>query len=116
MLVMGRRFLVGKNNLQNDRLTLKTARKNHYWLHVKDLPGSHVIVESAEPSEATLVEAATIAAYYSKARLSANVPVDYVRVKNIHKPNGAKPGFVIYTGQKTLFVTPEEKEVLALQN
>ena len=75
-----------------------------------------MIVESAEPSEATLVEAATIAAYYSKARLSANVPVDYVRVKNIHKPNGAKPGFVIYTGQKTLFVTPEEKEVLALQN
>lgn len=112
----GTPILVGKNNLQNDRLTLKTARKNHYWLHVKDLPGSHVIVESAEPSEATLVEAATIAAYYSKARLSANVPVDYVRVKNIHKPNGAKPGFVIYTGQKTLFVTPEEKEVLALQN
>lgn len=112
----GTPILVGKNNLQNDRLTLKTARKNHYWLHVKDLPGSHVIVESAEPSEATLVEAATIAAYYSKARLSANIPVDYVRVKNIHKPNGAKPGFVIYTGQKTLFVTPEEKEVLALQN
>lgn len=102
---------VGKNNVQNDQLTLKTARKNHIWLHAKDIPGSHVIVEDPEPSEQTLIEAAIIAAYYSKFQQSANVPVDYVAVKHVHKPNAAKPGFVIYTGQKTLFVDPS-KEVI----
>lgn len=100
-------ILVGKNDAQNDRLTLKTAKKDYYWLHAKDIPGSHVIVESSQPSEQTLIEAATIAAYYSKGKNSANVPVDYVPVKNIRKPNGAKPGFVIYEGQRTLKVTPQ---------
>lgn len=110
----GTEISVGKNNLQNDRLTLKTANKNHYWLHVKDLPGSHVIVHQSDPSEETLLEAATLAAYFSKARASANVAVDYVKVKNIKKPNGAKPGYVIYEGQKTLYVTPDKDIVQKL--
>lgn len=99
--------LVGKNNLQNDQLTLKTAKKTDIWLHAKDIPGSHVIIKSSDPSEETLLEAANLAAYYSKFRLSAQVPVDYVAVKHVHKPNGAKPGYVIYENQRTLYVTPE---------
>ncbi|MFD0897255.1 NFACT RNA binding domain-containing protein [Loigolactobacillus binensis] len=110
----GTKILVGKNNLQNDRLTLKTARKTDIWLHAKDVPGSHVIITQADPSETTVVEAANLAAYYSKARLSASVPVDTVAVKKVHKPNGAKPGFVIYTGQKTVIVTPDEQLVQKL--
>ncbi|MFC4771518.1 fibronectin-binding protein EfbA [Enterococcus hermanniensis] len=104
----GTEILVGKNNLQNDQLTLKQARKSDIWLHAKNIPGSHVIVKNDQPSEETLLEAAELAAYFSKFRQSAQVPVDYVPVKHIHKPNGAKPGFVIYENQKTLFVTPEE--------
>ncbi|MDA5387031.1 NFACT RNA binding domain-containing protein [Loigolactobacillus backii] len=104
----GTSILVGKNNLQNDRLTLKTARKTDIWLHAKNVPGSHVIIAQSYPSEKTLAEAANLAAYFSKSRLSATVPVDYVQVKRVHKPNGAKPGFVIYEGQHTLFVTPDE--------
>lgn len=103
----GTEILVGKNNLQNDQLTLKTARKTDLWLHTKNIPGSHVIISAADPSAATIKEAAMLAAYFSKARQSSQVPVDYVAVKAIHKPNGAKPGFVIYTGQHTLYVTPE---------
>ncbi|MGP6139759.1 MULTISPECIES: NFACT RNA binding domain-containing protein [unclassified Jeotgalibaca] len=106
---------VGKNNKQNDELTMKKARNNHYWLHAKDIPGSHVIVESSEPSQQTLEEAAIIAAYYSKFQQSANVPVDYVPVKYVKKPNGAKPGFVIYTDQQTLYVTPDKERVDALR-
>ena len=104
----GTEILVGKNNLQNDQLTLRTARKTDTWLHAKNIPGSHVIIRSPEPSEETLLEAAELAAYFSKYRHSAQVPVDYVQVKHIRKPNGAKPGFVIYENQKTLYVTPEE--------
>lgn len=104
----GTEILVGKNNLQNDQLTLKQARKSDIWLHAKNIPGSHVIIKNDQPSEETLLEAAELAAYFSKFRQSAQVPVDYVAVKHIHKPNGAKPGFVIYENQKTLFVTPEE--------
>ena len=81
----------------------------------KDIPGSHVIVHSSQPSEETLVQAAGLAAYYSKARGSANVPVDYVQVRHLRKPNGAKPGFVIYEGQKTLYVTPDEALVAKLK-
>ncbi|GEO68244.1 NFACT RNA binding domain-containing protein [Levilactobacillus acidifarinae] len=103
----GTKISVGKNNLQNDKLTLHTAKRTDIWLHVKDMPGSHVIVHDADPSEQTILEAANLAAYFSKARASSTVPVDYVPVKRIHKPNGAKPGFVIFTGQKTVFVTPE---------
>ncbi|MFT8949213.1 MAG: NFACT RNA binding domain-containing protein [Liquorilactobacillus hordei] len=102
---------VGKNNLQNDRLTLKMAQKKDIWLHAKNIHGSHVIIHDSQPSEQTLLEAAELAAYYSKARSSGNVPVDFVTVKNIRKPNGAKPGFVIYEGQQTLYVTPDEEKI-----
>lgn len=108
----GTEILVGKNNLENDQLTMKLARKTDYWLHAKNIPGSHVIVRSDDPSEETLLEAAEIAAFYSKFRQSAQVPVDCVQVKHIRKPNGAKPGFVIYENQKTYFVTPHEEHVL----
>lgn len=111
----GTEILVGKNNIQNDQLTLKQARKTDIWLHAKNIPGSHVIIKNAEPSEETLLEAAELAAYFSKFRQSAQVPVDYVAVKHVHKPNGAKPGFVIYENQKTLFVTPEEAVVEQLR-
>jgi len=111
----GTEILVGKNNLQNDQLTLKQARKTDIWLHAKNIPGSHVIIKNDEPSEETLLEAAELAAYFSKFRQSAQVPVDYVAVKHVHKPNGAKPGFVIYENQKTLFVTPEEEVVEQLR-
>ncbi|HPR82046.1 MAG TPA: fibronectin-binding protein EfbA [Enterococcus sp.] len=111
----GTEILVGKNNLQNDQLTLRTARKTDYWLHAKDIPGSHVIIRSNEPSETTILEAAEIAAYYSKYRHSAQVPVDFVQVKHIRKPNGAKPGYVIYENQTTYYVTPYEENVLKLK-
>lgn len=105
----GTRILVGRNNLQNDELTFKMAKKTYYWLHAKDIPGSHVIVLSDTPTQDTLVQAAMLAAYYSKFQASANVPVDYTRIKHIKKPNGAKPGFVIYENQKTLFVSPTKE-------
>ncbi len=111
----GTQILVGKNNLQNDQLTLKKARKTDIWLHAKNIPGSHVIIKDDDPSEETLLEAAELAAYFSKFRQSAQVPVDYVAVKHVHKPNGAKPGFVIYENQKTLYVTPEEQTIEALR-
>ncbi|WP_225743988.1 NFACT RNA binding domain-containing protein [Marinilactibacillus sp. Marseille-P9653] len=111
----GTSILVGKNNLQNDQLTLKIARKTDWWLHTKDIPGSHVIIRSDSPSEQTLEEAATIAAYFSKYRLSASVPVDAVQVKHVKKPNGAKPGFVIYEGQTTYYVTPTDDLIKALR-
>lgn len=104
----GTTVLVGKNNMQNDRLSFKIANKNDTWLHVKDIPGSHVILRDANPDEDTLLEAARLAAYFSKGRDSDNVPVDYLPVKRLHKPNGAKPGFVTFTGQKTLYVTPRK--------
>lgn len=111
----GTTILVGKNNLQNDRLTLKMAKKTDQWLHAKDIPGSHVIIQNAEPSEETIIEAAKLAAYFSKYRFSASVPVDMVQVKHVKKPNGAKPGFVIYENQTTYFVTPDKKEIEQLQ-
>lgn len=98
---------VGKNNLQNERLSMKTAQKNDIWLHTKDIPGSHVIIHSDSPSPATLTEGAILAAYFSKARDSANVPVDYLPVRRLRKPNGSKPGFVIFEGQTTINVTPD---------
>ena len=112
----GTEILVGKNNLQNDQLTLKTARKTDYWLHTKNIPGSHVIIRSDSPSEETILEAAELAAYFSKYRHSAQVPVDLVQVKHIRKPNGAKPGFVIYENQTTYYVTPEETLLDLKQN
>ena len=104
----GTEILVGKNNLQNEKLTMHTADKRETWLHTKDIPGSHVIIRSFNPSQQTLDEAANLAAYFSKARESSKVQVDYTKVKNIRKPNGTKPGYVIYDNQTTLFVTPDE--------
>lgn len=98
---------VGKNNTQNDYVTNRLAAPSDTWLHTKDIPGSHVLIRSPEFGEATLHEAAVLAAYYSKARESSAVPVDYTRIRHVRKPNGAKPGFVIYEGQKTLYVTPD---------
>jgi predicted ribosome quality control (RQC) complex YloA/Tae2 family protein len=110
----GYTILVGKNNKQNDLLTLKTAKKDDLWLHTKNIPGSHVIIKRKPGVEipfSTIEEAARIAAYYSKARASSKVPVDYTLVNQVKKPNGAKPGMVIYYEQKTLFVTPAVPEI-----
>ncbi|WP_033543688.1 Rqc2 family fibronectin-binding protein [Planococcus sp. CAU13] len=106
---------VGKNNKQNDYVTFKVAAKSDTWLHTKDIPGSHVVIHHPEPDETTIMEAATIAAYFSKARESSSVPVDYTEVRQVKKPNGAKPGFVIYFEQKTVFVTPDEELVIKLK-
>lgn len=111
----GASILVGKNNTQNDELTMKKARKSYWWAHAKDIPGSHVIIEESNPSEQTVEEACLLAAYYSKYRLSSSVPVDVVQVKHIKKPNGAKPGYVIYEGQSTYYVTPSDKIVRDLK-
>ncbi|MBM7715611.1 putative ribosome quality control (RQC) complex YloA/Tae2 family protein [Bacillus thermophilus] len=108
-------ILVGKNNKQNDYLTNKLARRDDIWLHTKDIPGSHVVIRSKEPSEQTLLEAAMLAAYFSKAKHSSSVPVDYTKVRHVHKPKGAKPGFVIYDHQETLYVTPDEEQVKAMR-
>ncbi|MDU5105654.1 MULTISPECIES: Rqc2 family fibronectin-binding protein [unclassified Clostridium] len=97
---------IGKNNIQNDYLTLKFANKNHLWLHTKNIPGSHVILCSDNPSDTSIEEAAILAAYYSKAKNSTKVPVDYTIVKNIKKPNGAKPGMVIYHTNYTIYTEP----------
>lgn len=105
---------VGKNNIQNDYLSLKKSKKTDIWLHVKGLPGSHVVIHDDNPDETTLLEAANLASYFSKARESANVGVDYLPIKNLRKPNGAKPGFVIFENQKTLYVTPDKDLILKL--
>lgn len=109
----GKTVLVGKNNLQNDWLTLKKANKTDIWFHVKNIPGSHVILQSSEATDEDIKETAEIAAYFSKAKNSAHVQVDYVADKRVKKPNGAKPGFVIYTGQNSIEVTPEKESVLS---
>ena len=111
------RIYVGKNNRQNDELTLRFASGNDYWMHTKDIPGSHVIIkcEEGEPSEQTLLEAAKLAAYYSRARGSANIPVDYTPRKFVKKPSGAKPGMVIYATNRTAYVTPEENDIKSLR-
>ncbi|WP_216828098.1 Rqc2 family fibronectin-binding protein [Alkalihalobacterium elongatum] len=111
----GVEFYVGKNNKQNEYLTNRFARQDEIWLHTKDIPGSHVVIRHTDPDETTLTEAATIAAYYSKARQSSGVPVDYTKIRHVKKPNGSKPGFVIYDNQTTLYVTPDEDLVLKLR-
>lgn len=109
----GFKILVGRNNKQNDKLTLKTAEKTDIWLHTKDIPGSHVIIctEGNEVPENTITEAAVLAAYHSKGKNSAQVPVDYVEVRFVKKPAGAKPGMVIFTNNRTLYVKPDEEIV-----
>ena len=106
---------VGKNNKQNDYLTFKIGKRNETWLHTKDIPGSHVVIHSENPDETTIKEAAMLSAYFSKARESASVPVDYTEIRHVKKPNGSKPGFVIYFEQKTVFVTPDEAVVMQLK-
>lgn len=105
----GLRIRVGRNNTQNDQLTLKSAYKSDLWLHTQKIHGSHVIVscQGEQADDAAIVEAAKLAAYYSQARSGENVPVDYTLVKNVKKPSGAKPGMVIYDRYNTVYVTPE---------
>ncbi|WP_405744240.1 NFACT family protein [Anaerovibrio slackiae] len=105
----GTQILVGKNNYQNDRLTFKTANPGDIWLHTQNIPGSHVILrcDGDEPAEDTLLLASYLAVHFSKAQGSSKVPVDYTRARFVKKPSGAKPGFVIFTNQTTLYVTPE---------
>lgn len=110
----GIELYVGKNNLQNEYVTNRLASSNDTWLHTKDIPGSHVVIRSSDYGDATLQEAAQLAAYYSQAKESSSVPVDYTLIRHVRKPNGAKPGFVIYDNQKTLFVTPDEQRIKAM--
>lgn len=113
----GTEILVGKNNYQNDRLTFKTARHDDIWLHTKDIPGSHVILrcDGGDPSPAALELAACLAAHFSQAAGSSNVPVDYTLCRFVKKPSGSRPGFVIFTNQKTLYVTPDKNRLIALR-
>lgn len=107
----GYEILVGRNNRQNDELTLRMAYSTDIWLHTKVIPGSHTIIRTrgeATVPDTTILEAAQLAAYFSKAQNSAQVPVDYTAVKNVKKPNGAKPGMVIYDHYNTVYVQPDE--------
>ncbi len=106
---------VGKNNLQNDWLTLKSAEKNDLWFHVQKSHGSHVVARCGREDREAVEAAALLAAWYSDARDSANVPVDYTLVRYVKKPSGARPGMVIYTDYKTIYVTPERGKVEALE-
>lgn len=113
----GTEILIGKNNAQNDRLTFKIAAPDDLWLHTKDITGSHVIIRSSNVSDETLLFAAELAAHFSKAQNSSKVPVDYVQCKFVKKPSGAKPGFVIFTNQRTIYVTPRaDLEAFALND
>ncbi|WP_322173323.1 Rqc2 family fibronectin-binding protein [Acutalibacter caecimuris] len=102
--------LVGRNNRQNDRLTLKTANNNDLWFHTKNIPGAHTVLvtEGRNPSAAAMEDAAKLAAKHSKAKDSAQVPVDYTQIRHVSKPQGGRPGMVIYVNQKTIFVNPTE--------
>lgn len=109
-------ILVGKNNLQNDELTFKMAKKGELWFHAKDIPGSHVVItDNLDPSDEVKTDAAELAAYFSKARHSNLVQVDMIEAKKLHKPTGGKPGFVTYRGQKTLRVTPTEDKIKSMK-
>lgn len=109
-------ILVGKNNLQNDELTFKMAKKGELWFHAKDIPGSHVVItDNLDPSDEVKTDAAELAAYFSKARHSNLVQVDMIEAKKLHKPTGGKPGFVTYRGQKTLRVTPTEEKIKTMK-
>ena len=109
-------ILVGRNNLQNDELTFKLAKKDELWFHAKDIPGSHVVITgNLQPSDEVKTDAAELAAYFSKARLSNLVQVDMIEAKKLNKPTGGKPGFVTYTGQKTLRVTPDEEKIKSMK-
>ena len=107
---------VGRNNLQNEELTFKMARKEELWFHAKDIPGSHVVISgNLDPSDEVKTDAAELAAYFSQGRLSNLVQVDMIEVKKLNKPTGGKPGFVTYTGQKTLRVTPDPEKIASIK-
>lgn len=107
---------VGRNNLQNEELTFKMARKEELWFHAKDIPGSHVVISgNLDPSDEVKTDAAELAAYFSQGRLSNLVQVDMIEVKKLNKPTGGKPGFVTYTGQKTLRVTPDPEKIASMK-
>lgn len=107
---------VGRNNLQNEELTFKMARKEELWFHAKDIPGSHVVIsDNLDPSDEVKTDAAELAAYFSQGRLSNLVQVDMIEVKKLNKPTGGKPGFVTYTGQKTLRVTPDPEKIASMK-
>ena len=107
---------VGRNNLQNEELTFKIARKEELWFHAKDIPGSHVVISgNLDPSDEVKTDAAELAAYFSQGRLSNLVQVDMIEVKKLNKPTGGKPGFVTYTGQKTLRVTPDPEKIASMK-
>ncbi len=107
---------VGRNNLQNEYVTNRMAQSSDTWLHALDIPGSHVVIRSREYGDATLEEAAMLAAYFSQARESSQVPVDYTLIRHVRKPNGAKPGYVIYDNQKTVYVTPDKDRLDKLES
>lgn len=111
-------ILVGRNNRQNDRLTLKQANKNDIWLHTKNIPGSHTIIvtQGRDVTETAIFEAANLAAFYSRGKESSKVPVDYTEVRHVSKPQGAKPGMVIYVNYKTIYVTPDSGLVDSLKS
>jgi len=113
----GLQIQAGRNNIQNDKLTLKTAMRSDVWLHAQKIHGAHVIIscEGATPDEATLYEAASIAAYYSSARAGGKTPVDYTLVRHVKKPAGGRPGMVVYTDYKTIVAAPDEELVKRLR-
>lgn len=102
--------------MQNEYVTNRLAGPNDTWLHTKDIPGSHVVIRAEQFGDATLEEAAQLAAYFSQAKQSSSVPVDATLIRHVRKPSGAKPGFVIYDHQRTLFITPDEELVKKLPN
>ena len=103
-------MLVGRNNRQNDKLTLKLANNNDVWFHVKNIPGSHTVLvtDGRSPTPTAMEEAAVLAAQHSKAKGSGQVPVDYTQVRHVSKPQGSRPGMVIYVNYKTIYVNPTE--------
>lgn len=110
-------ILVGRNNVANDRLTLRDAKKQDIWLHTHVIPGSHTVLvtEGREPTPLAMEEAAMLAAFHSRARESAQVPVDYTEIRNVKKPQGAKPGLVVYEPYKTIFVSPSPQKAAQLE-